>query len=72
MRKLELGPDGYVRIDEKIQAATNAVNAGILNPDMANRFLWKAHCALHELRQTLRDVCLLVPDAAGPEGPDAA
>lgn len=72
MRKLELSPDGYARIDEKIQAATNAVNAGIFNPGAANLFLWRARGALCELRRTLDEVCLLVPDATGPEGPDAA
>ena len=72
MTKLELSPDGYERITEKIQSVTDTVNQGIFNPDAAVRFLREANRGLYDLRQTLNDVCVLVPDAAGPQGPNAA
>jgi hypothetical protein len=72
MIKIELTPDGYERIADKIQAVTNAINKGIFNQNEAGRHLQEAACGLYELRQTLNDVCLLTPDNAGPQGPNAA
>jgi hypothetical protein len=72
MTKLELAPDGYGRITEKIQAVEDIVNKGLFNPDAAVRCPQEAYNGPRVLRQTLDGACLLVPDAAGPPGPDAA
>jgi hypothetical protein len=70
--KAELEPDGYARITEGLQAAREAVIGGLLDAGRARERLQEANRALHELRQTLREVCLLTPGGAGPSGPDAA
>jgi hypothetical protein len=72
MRKIELSDDGYALIDEKIQAVTNAVNKGIVHHVLADQSLCEARRYLQELKETLNEVCLLVQDASGPQGPNAA
>jgi hypothetical protein len=72
MNKIELSPDGHERIEEKIQAVADAVNRGIFTPDAAAQFLREAARCLSELRETLNDVLLLIPEAPGPRGPNAA
>jgi hypothetical protein len=72
MTKLELGPDGYERITAKIQAIEDAANKGLFDPDAAPRHLQEVYGGLRELRQTLLEVCFLVPDTADPPGPGAA
>jgi hypothetical protein len=72
MTKLELSSEGYERIMEKLRAIENILNKGFFEPDTAPRRLREASGKLCELRCTLGEVCLLVPDVAGPPGPDAA
>ncbi|MDR2053803.1 MAG: hypothetical protein LBP80_10345 [Treponema sp.] len=72
MTRLELSPDGYERIMNKIQDIEDALNKGFFEPDTAARHLRTASGELYELRHTLHEVCLLVPDTAGPVGPGAA
>jgi hypothetical protein len=66
MNKIELSPDGYERIEEKLQALADAVNGGIFGPETAAQFLLEAARRLRDLRETLNDVLLLVPEAPGP------
>jgi hypothetical protein len=72
MTKIELTPDGYRRIEEKIQSIQEGINKGLFNPDAMRGCLQAAGGGLCELRRILREVCLLAPDAAGSSGPDAA
>ncbi|MDR1373500.1 MAG: hypothetical protein LBJ24_00860 [Treponema sp.] len=72
MSKLELSPDGYERITEKIQSIEDAAGKGMFDPDAAREYLREAYGGLRELRQTLDKVCLIVPETAGPAGSGAA
>jgi hypothetical protein len=70
--KLELSPDGYERIEEKIQTIADLANKGIFDPNAARRRLQDVCGGLRELRHILHEVCLVVPDAADPSGSGAA
>jgi hypothetical protein len=70
--KMELTVDGYTRIQKKIQDLEDAAGKGIFDPGSAPRCLREAYGGLRELERTLREVCLLAPDAADPSGPGAA
>jgi hypothetical protein len=70
--KLELSPDGYERIVKKIQDIEDILNKGYFEPDTVPRQLRAASGVLCELRHTVNEVCILVPDAAGPSGSGAA
>jgi hypothetical protein len=69
--KLELSPDGYERIEEKIQAITGIAHKGIFDPD-AHQCLQDVYGGLRELRHILHEECLVVPGGTGPSGPGAA
>jgi hypothetical protein len=72
MTKLELSPDGYERVLKKIQDIEDVLNKGFFEPDTAPRQLRTASGEMYELRRIFNEVCLLVPDTAGPSGPNAA
>jgi hypothetical protein len=70
--RLELCPDGYERMEAKIQSITDLANKGLFNPDAAHTYLWEVYGGIRELRQTLREVCILAADTADPPGPGVA
>jgi hypothetical protein len=69
MISLELSPDGYERIVDKIQSIEDIANQGLFDPASAHRQLQEVYGGLHELRQTLCEVCVLVPGTAGSRNP---
>jgi hypothetical protein len=69
MKKIGLSADGYERIVEKIRSIEDVMAKGFFDPEAALRYLRMANNGLRELLQILREVCLVVPDAADPPGP---
>jgi hypothetical protein len=72
MKQPELRPDGYERIMKTIQSIEDAAGIGLFDPDAARGYLQEVYGGLRELRQTLREVFLPVPDTVDPPGPGAA
>ena len=72
--KTELASDGYEKIDARIQNIENFANSGVFAGQNAVPLFQKIVSEAKLLRQTLREVLLLVPDApsAGGGGGDAA
>lgn len=70
--KLELSSDGYERIVKKIQDIEDVLNKGYFEPDTAPRQLRAASEGLYKLRHIVNEVCILVPDTAGPRDSGAA
>jgi len=72
--KTELSPDGYEKIDRGILEIENLAYGGIFTEQNAVSVFHRIISEAKKIRQTLREVLLLVPDAqpAVPEGKGGA
>jgi hypothetical protein len=72
MTKVELGPGGYERIVDNIQAIENAIVKGMFNPRTERWQLRAAREGLLQLRRALDEALILRQETEGPSDPGAA
>lgn len=72
MEKMEVSAGGYQKIVEHIDGLQEKTATGIIDQSSAARIIKEIRSDLFALLKVIRSECVIINDAAGPEGPNAA
>ena len=70
--RIEVADGGLAEIEQKIFALEAKASEGMLNEELAQKCIREVRSGLFDLVKLIRAKMLIVNDAAGPGGPDAA